>query len=121
MLRSKKYQYKGAYENECRKNPSSFITGLLASVTIFKVKQLFIVKDFVSQGLRSHLVYKFACAGCNTSYIGETDRHVSARGRGAPCFAEGLSCVQTSCVIKSLSRLLFHLMFHNVRLGQLAF
>ena len=82
MLRSKKYQYKGAYENECRKNPSSFITGLLASVTIFKVKQLFIVKDFVSQGLRPHLVYKFACAGCNTSYIGETDRHVSARGRG---------------------------------------
>ena len=43
----------------------------------FKVKQLFIVKGFVPKGLRSHVVYKFTCAGCNASYIGETTRHVS--------------------------------------------
>ena len=44
----------------------------------FKVKQLFIVKDFVPQGLRSHVVYKFTYAGCNANYIGETTRHVSS-------------------------------------------
>ena len=34
----------------------------------FKIKQLFIVKDFEPQGLRSHVVYEFTCAGdsCST-------------------------------------------------------
>ena len=39
------------------------------------------MKGFVPQGLRSHEVYKFTCAGCNASYIGETTRHVSTRVR----------------------------------------
>ena len=29
-------------------------------------------------GLRSHVVYKFARAGCNACYVGETARHFSA-------------------------------------------
>ena len=34
----------------------------------FKIKQLFIVKDFEPQGLRSHVVHEFTCAGdsCST-------------------------------------------------------
>ena len=34
-----------------------------------------------STGLRSRVVYKFACAGCNACYVGETTRHFSTRVR----------------------------------------
>ena len=37
----------------------------------FKLRNMFSVKDSVPQGLRSRVVYKFSCAGCNASYIGE--------------------------------------------------
>ena len=33
------------------------------------------------RGLRSRVVYKFACAGCNACYVGETARHFSTRVR----------------------------------------
>ena len=33
-------------------------------------------KDKVPYGL---IVYKYLCAGCNTSYVGETYRHISTR------------------------------------------
>ena len=42
---------------------------------------MFSVKDSVPQGLRSRVVYKFSCAGCNASYIGETTRHLCTRAR----------------------------------------
>ena len=42
---------------------------------------MFSVKDSAPQGLRSRVVYKFSCAGCNTSYIGETTRHLCTRVR----------------------------------------
>ena len=38
-------------------------------------------KDPIPNGLRSCVVYKFTCAGCNTCYIGETSRHYSTRVR----------------------------------------
>ena len=38
-------------------------------------------KDSVLQGLRSRVVYKFSCAGCNASCIGETTRHLCTRVR----------------------------------------
>ena len=34
-----------------------------------------------SDGLRWRVVYKFACAGCNACYVGETTRHFSTRVR----------------------------------------
>ena len=40
---------------------------------------MFSVKDTIPSGLRSRVVYKFTCAGCNTRYIGETIRHFSTR------------------------------------------
>ena len=45
-----------------------------------KIKASFSCKDKL-EGLKrkSYLVYKFSCAGCNSSYIGETTRHFSAR------------------------------------------
>ena len=45
----------------------------------FKANNLFSAKDPVPNGLLSRVVYKFVCAGCNASYIGETNRHLSTR------------------------------------------
>ena len=42
---------------------------------------MFNVKDPVPFDLRSPVVYKFACAACNASYVGETFRHISTRIR----------------------------------------
>ena len=42
----------------------------------FKIGSLFGVKDPVPDGLCSHVVYKFVCAGCNACYVGETCRHL---------------------------------------------
>ena len=39
------------------------------------------MKDPIPRGLRSRVVYKFACAGCNACYVGETTRHFSTRVR----------------------------------------
>ena len=39
------------------------------------------VKDLIPGVLRSRVVYKFACAGCNACYVGETTRHFSTRVR----------------------------------------
>ena len=47
----------------------------------FKLRNMFSVKDSVPQGLRSRVVYSFSCAGCNTSYIGETTRLLCTRVR----------------------------------------
>ena len=44
----------------------------------FKIGNLFGVKD-PNSWLRLRVVYKFACAGCNACYVGETTRHFSTR------------------------------------------
>ena len=41
----------------------------------FLIGFLFSVKDPVADGLRSRVVFKFVCAGCNAWYVGETCRH----------------------------------------------
>ena len=38
---------------------------------------MFGVKDPIPGGLRSRVVYKYACAGCNAFYVGEMARHFS--------------------------------------------
>ena len=47
----------------------------------FTIKNLITVKDCVPRSLRSCVVYKFICVGCNSVYIGETSRHLSTRVR----------------------------------------
>ena len=37
------------------------------------------VKDSIPRSLRSNVIYKFLCAGCNSVYVGETSRHLSTR------------------------------------------
>ncbi len=41
----------------------------------FKIGNLFGMKDPIPGGLRSRVVNKFECAGCNACYVGETTRH----------------------------------------------
>ena len=45
----------------------------------FKLASLFSTKDKVPYGLNSYVIYKFLCAGCNASYVGETYRDISTR------------------------------------------
>ena len=44
-----------------------------------KIGSFFNLKDLRPQHLLSNVVYKFTCASCNASYIGETARHFSTR------------------------------------------
>jgi len=48
---------------------------------MIKIGNLFGVKDLIPCGLRSRVVYKFACAGCNACYVGEITRYFSSRVR----------------------------------------
>ena len=45
----------------------------------FKVKSYFSYKDPIPNDLKSFLVYKFTCASCSSSYIGETCCHFKTR------------------------------------------
>ena len=47
--------------------------------TSFKIKNYFSYKDPISDDLKSFLVYKFTCASCSSSYIGETCHHFKRR------------------------------------------
>ena len=42
------------------------------------LSSLYRFKDVIPKELRSHLVYKFLCSGCNTTY-GKTERHLNVR------------------------------------------
>ena len=45
----------------------------------FRIKNYFSYKDPISNDSKSFRVYKFTCANCSTSYIGETCRHFKTR------------------------------------------
>ena len=47
----------------------------------YKVGNMFSIKDPIPKSLRSLVVYKFSCAGCNSVYVGETCRHFTTRVR----------------------------------------
>ena len=44
-----------------------------------RLPNLFKFKDSIPKYLRSHLIYKFSCSSCNTTYFGETARHLFVR------------------------------------------
>jgi len=47
----------------------------------FKIGSMFSVKDLIPLDLRSRVVYKFMCTGCNACSISETSRHLLTRVR----------------------------------------
>ena len=44
-----------------------------------KLASFFQIKDKIPSALKSFVVYKFTCANCNVSYVGETCRHLDVR------------------------------------------
>ena len=54
-------------------------TNIKTVFSTFKLASLFSTKVKVLYGLKSYVVCKFLCAGCNASYVGETYRHISTR------------------------------------------
>ena len=48
----------------------------------FKIKNYFSYQDPIPDDLKSFLVYKFTCASCSSSYIGETCCHFKTRIEG---------------------------------------
>ena len=62
----------------------------------FKIGNLFGMKDPVPDGLRSRVVYKFVCAGCNAWYVSETCQYFSTSVR------EHLVSDRTSHIFKHL-------------------
>jgi len=62
----------------------------------FKIGNLFGVKDPIPGGLRSRVVYKFTCAGCNACYVSETSRHFFT------CVREHLAVDRASHIFKHL-------------------
>ena len=55
--------------------------GVTLIFTTTKIKDSFSYKDKLDFSHKAFVVYKFICAGCNSSYIGETERHLSTRIR----------------------------------------
>ena len=46
-------------------------------LTPFKVADMFNLKELIPKSLKSFVLYKFVCPGCNACYIGETTPHLS--------------------------------------------
>ena len=45
----------------------------------FKLQNIFSSKNYLPVALKTFVVYKFTCAGCQSCYIGETKRHLPTR------------------------------------------
>ena len=80
-------------EKYCKKE-----TVLKIVFTPLKLASFFSPKDKNRDELRSNVVYKFSCAGCNSSYVGRTTRHVGVR------FREHLYTDEASHVHKHLQK-----------------
>ena len=68
-------------ENKLQKLTKQFCkegTNIKIVFSTFKLWSLFSTKDKVPYGLTYYVFYKFLCAGCNASDVGETYRHMTA-------------------------------------------
>ena len=81
-----KLPYIGEYSGIAQKKINSLIKkyckdsiSVKISFSGVKLASFFSTKDKIPENLRSNVVYKFVCAGCNASYVGETQRHLTTR------------------------------------------
>ena len=75
----------------------------------FKIKNYFSYKDPIPNDLKSFLVYKFTCASCSSSYIGETCRHFKMTGLGL----RSISKRTTSLIFLNIYTTPQHALTHN--------
>ena len=84
-IRYFKLPYIGKYSEQAQNKLNNMIKKYCKSVSVrlifnsFKIGQVFSAKDALPASLKSNMIYKFKCAGCNACYIGETTRHLSSR------------------------------------------
>ena len=81
-----KLPYIGSFSSVIRKRLNKLISRCCTDevkikiiFTPFKIESCFSLKDKANVSLKSLVVYRFKCANCNASYIGETSRHLSTR------------------------------------------
>ena len=82
---SYKVPYIGFYSNSTKKKlyglckTFSKNTNVTIVLSPFKLQDLFSLKDCLSVALKSFVMYKFTCAGCQSCSIGETKWHLPTR------------------------------------------
>ena len=64
---------------KCFKNYIPYCSLKVAYQSRSRISNLFNFKDVVNTKLSSHIVYKFMCSCCNTTYYGQTQRHFFVR------------------------------------------
>ena len=80
-----KLPYIGEYSKRVQKKILSLCsefcknTNIKVVFTSEKIASYFSTKDAMPRALRSGVVYKFVCAGCNACYVGQTTRHFDTR------------------------------------------
>ena len=65
--------------NRIMKNKLSYCNTRFAFETKCKISNFFTFEDKISLFLRSGIIYKFQCGGCNATYYGKTKRHFNFR------------------------------------------
>ena len=76
----------GKYSNELKRKISSSASKFLVKTKINvtwnssrKLRNLFSFKDKLPMHIRSNILYRFTCNGCNSIYLGKTKRHFLVR------------------------------------------
>ena len=64
---------------KCFKNYIHYCSLKVVYQSRSRISNLFKFKDIVNSKLSSHIVYKFMCSCCNTTYYGQTQRHFFVR------------------------------------------
>ena len=76
----------GNYSNQVKKKISRLASEFCENTKISivwnsprKLRNLFVFKDRLPMRLRSKILYRFTCNGCNSIYLGKTKRHFLVR------------------------------------------
>ena len=71
-----------------------------------KLASFFQIKDKIPSALKSFVVYKFTCANCNVSYVGETCRHLDKDWRTSAS-SHIQTFIEPTCLQSSLWQVMF--------------